>query len=125
MDRTPQPRSASMAASAAHPGDRADGTTSGEIRRELVQANGLHFEVLTCGEGDTLALCLHGFPEIALSWGEQMPALAAMGYRVWAPNQRGYGRSSRPGRVRDYAIEQLMADVAGLIDASGRGVTRA
>ena len=89
------------------------------IATEFIEANGLTFEVLTCGEGDTLALCLHGFPEVAGSWSEQMPVLAAMGFRVWAPNQRGYGRSSRPSRVEDYAIERLMDDVAGLIDASG------
>ncbi|AFL90553.1 putative hydrolase or acyltransferase of alpha/beta superfamily [Terriglobus roseus DSM 18391] len=90
-----------------------------EIRTELVPANGQTFEVLTCGSGDTLALCLHGFPEVALSWRDNMPTLAALGYRVWAPNQRGYGASSRPTQVQDYAIEHLMADVAGLIDASG------
>ena len=89
------------------------------LQVEFVSANGLSFEVLTCGEGDTLALCLHGFPEVAQSWREQMLTLAHLGYRVWAPNQRGYGRSSRPPRVDDYAIEHLMADVAGLIDASG------
>ncbi len=85
----------------------------------FVTANGLTFEVLTCGSGDTLALCLHGFPEVARSWASQMTLLAEMGFRVWAPNQRGYGRSSRPPRVQDYAIEHLMADVAALIDASG------
>ena len=85
----------------------------------FVEANGLRFEVLTCGDGETLALCLHGFPEVALSWEPQMLALAASGFRVWAPNQRGYGQTSRPGRVQDYAIEHLMEDVAGLIDASG------
>jgi len=90
-----------------------------ELRTEFVEANGLRFEVLTCGAGDRLALCLHGFPEVALSWREQIPVLAALGFRVWAPNQRGYGRSSRPRRMQDYAIEHLMADVAGLIDASG------
>ena len=89
------------------------------IATEFIPANGLTFEVLTCGQGETLALCLHGFPEVALSWREQMPVLAALGYRVWAPNQRGYGRSSRPLHVEDYAIEHLMADVARLIDASG------
>lgn len=89
------------------------------IKTEFVEANGLMFEVLTFGCGETLALCLHGFPEVALSWKEQMFALAALGYRVWAPNQRGYGLSSRPHRVEDYAIEHLMEDVAGLIDASG------
>jgi pimeloyl-ACP methyl ester carboxylesterase len=48
-----------------------------------------------------------------------MPLLARLGYRVWAPDLRGYGQSDRPPHMRDYAIEQLMADVAGLIDASG------
>ena len=90
-----------------------------EIRTEFVEANGLRFEVLMCGEGDRLALCLHGFPEVADSWREQMLVLAGMGYRVWAPNQRGYGRSSRPREMQDYALEKLCADVAGLIDASG------
>ena len=94
-------------------------TDSPKFEVEFVQANGLTFEVLTCGEGDTLALCLHGFPEVALSWREQLPALRKMGYRVWAPQQRGYGASSRPPRTQDYAIELLMDDVAGLIDASG------
>ena len=94
-----------------------------EVRTEFVEANGLRFEVLVCepksGEGDRLALCLHGFPEVALSWREQMPALAAAGWRVWAPNQRGYGQTSRPAKMQAYAIERLMEDVAGLIDASG------
>ena len=81
-----------------------------------LQANGLHFETLCCGEGDKLALLLHGFPETADSWRAQMPVLAGMGYRVWAPNQRGYGGSSRPPHLQDYAIEHLMQDVAGLID---------
>ena len=96
-----------------------------EIRTEFVKANGLRFEVLTCGPESfvkavpRLALCLHGFPEVALSWREQMRALAGAGWRVWAPNQRGYGLSSRPKGVEAYAIEHLVADVAGLIDASG------
>lgn len=84
-----------------------------------VSANGLTFEVLTCGSGPRLALCLHGFPEIADSWRHQMQTLAALGFRVWAPNQRGYGRTTRPADMQAYAIEHLMADVAGLIDASG------
>ena len=89
------------------------------IRTEFVEANGLRFETLMCGSGEVLALCLHGFPEVSLSWERQMLTLAGMGYRVWAPNQRGYGRSSRPAGVDAYAIERLMGDVAGLIDASG------
>ncbi len=85
----------------------------------FVDANGLRFEVLEAGTGDRLALCLHGFPEHAVSWRHQMPVLAALGYRVWAVNQRGYGRSSRPEALAAYALPELLADVAALIDASG------
>ena len=93
--------------------------TSPEIRHEFVAANGQRFHVAAVGEGDRLALCLHGFPECWYSWRLQMPLLARLGYRVWAPDLRGYGLSSRPTEIRDYAIERLMDDVAGLIDASG------
>jgi pimeloyl-ACP methyl ester carboxylesterase len=88
-------------------------------RFEFVEANGQRFRVASLGEGERLALCLHGFPECWYSWRFQMPLLARLGYRVWAPDLRGYGESSRPLRIEDYAIEQLMDDVAGLIDASG------
>ena len=86
---------------------------------KMVEANGLQFEVEETGEGDHLALCLHGFPEHLVSWRNQVPVLAALGYRVWAVNQRGYGRSSRPAGVASYALRHLIADVAALIDASG------
>jgi len=90
------------------------------IRTEFVPANGLVFEVDKCGTGDKLALCLHGFPELAFSWRFQLPLLAAAGYEAWAPNLRGYGRSSRPARIEDYDIDELMGDVAALIDAAGK-----
>ena len=89
------------------------------IEHISVQANGLRFHVAQCGEGDRLALCLHGFPESWISWRNQMPLLARLGYRVWAPDLRGYGESERPAQMQSYAIEALLADVAGLIDASG------
>jgi len=89
------------------------------IRFEFIQSNGQTFEVATCGDGDRLALCLHGFPEHALSWHKQLPVLAQLGYRAWAPNQRGYGLSFRPKSRSEYSIEKLMDDVAGIIDASG------
>jgi len=88
------------------------------IEIESLPANGLRFETLTCGEGDALALLLHGFPETADSWCAQMPVLAAIGYRVWAPNQRGYGATTRPPAMQAYAIERLMDDVAALIDCA-------
>ena len=86
---------------------------------KFIDANGLRFEVEETGEGDHLALCLHGFPEHLVSWRNQVPVLAGLGYRVWAVNQRGYGRSSRPAGVAPYALQHLVADVAALIDASG------
>ncbi len=89
------------------------------IRHEFVKANGLRFHVAACGEGDRLALFLHGFPECGYSWRHQLPLLARLGYRAWAPDLRGYGETDRPPRREDYAIERLMDDVAGLIDASG------
>ncbi len=87
--------------------------------RTDVRANGQRFAVHTAGDGDKLALCLHGFPEAWFSWRYQLPLLAKLGYRVWAPDMRGYGDSDRPTRTRDYAVDRLVDDVAGLIDASG------
>ncbi len=92
---------------------------SEQIRHERIRAGNLHFHVASCGEGDRLALCLHGFPENWFSWRHQLPLLARLGWRAWAPDLRGYGESDRPARMEDYAIEVLMEDVANLIDASG------
>jgi pimeloyl-ACP methyl ester carboxylesterase len=89
------------------------------IRHERVAANGLNFHVLAAGQGDRLALFLHGFPELAFSWRHQLPVLAEEGWLAWAPDLRGYGETDRPVGRDEYAIEKLMDDVAGLIDASG------
>src|SRR5713226_2109527 len=84
-----------------------------------VAANGITFEVAETGSGDRLALCLHGFPEHGVSWRHQMPFLASLGYRVWAPNLRGYGGTDSPRDVAAYRLDVLVKDVAGLIRASG------
>ena len=86
---------------------------------EQIKAGEHNFEVATAGSGDHLALCLHGFPELHYSWRYQIPVLAAKGYRVWAPNLRGYGASYRPVHIADYRLSQLLGDVAALIDVSG------
>lgn len=89
-------------------------------RVELIQTRGLRFEVtIAGGSGDKLALLLHGFPECAYSWRHQIATLTQLGYRVWAPNLRGYGKSDRPLSISDYTIDKLAADVGDLIDASG------
>src|SRR5579859_388920 len=85
-----------------------------------IAANGFEFAVDEAGGGDRLALCLHGFPESRFSWRYQLPLLASMGYRAWAPDLRGYGETEpKPADVPDYSIDRLMEDVAALIDASG------
>jgi len=89
------------------------------ISIRFVETRGLTFEVAEAGEGEHLALMLHGFPELHYSWRHQIPLLASKGYRVWAPNIRGYGATDRPKAVRDYALDRLTQDVADLIDASG------
>jgi len=90
------------------------------IRHDFLEANGLRFHVASCGEEerDRLALFLHGFPECWYSWRHQLPLMARLGYRAWAPDLRGYGESDRPPRMRDYALETLMADVGALIERS-------
>jgi epoxide hydrolase 4 len=89
--------------------------TSG-IATRFVKANGQRFELAECGAGEKLAILLHGFPELNFSWRHQMPVLAAQGYRVWAPNMRGYGASSKPRGIAAYRIDTLIEDVAALID---------
>jgi epoxide hydrolase 4 len=86
---------------------------------QTVRANGIDFNVAVAGAGERLALCLHGFPESSFSWRFQLPLLAQLGYRVWAPDLRGYGGSSRPEGIEAYAMENLEEDVAALIQASG------
>lgn len=93
-------------------------TDSGMTVR-MQRAGDLQFELIEAGAGDHLALCLHGFPELAFSWRHQIPLLAAKGYRVWAPNLRGYGASDRPVGIPAYRIDRLIGDIAALIDASG------
>ncbi|MBM2615820.1 alpha/beta hydrolase [Actinoplanes sp. LDG1-06] len=87
----------------------------------LVAVNGVELEVFEAGRGNAgrpIVLC-HGWPELAYSWRYQMPALAAAGYHVIAPNQRGYGNSSRPAEVTDYDIEHLTGDLVALLDHYG------
>ncbi|MCT7363001.1 epoxide hydrolase [Mycolicibacterium llatzerense] len=88
--------------------------------KRLVDTNGVQLQVTEAGErGAPVVVLAHGFPELAHSWRHQIPALAAAGYHVLAPDQRGYGGSSRPPAVKDYDIVHLTADLAGLLDDVG------
>ncbi len=86
----------------------------------LVDTNGVTLKVTEAGErGNPVVVLAHGFPELAYSWRHQIPALAAAGYHVLAPDQRGYGGSSRPEGIDAYNIIELTADIAGLLDDVG------
>jgi len=86
-----------------------------------VETNGVRLHVLQDGPEDGhMVILLHGFPEFAFGWRQQIPSLAAAGYRVWAPDQRGYNLSDKPDGIAAYALEELAADVIGLISAAGK-----
>ena len=86
----------------------------------VVDVNGVRLRVAEAGPRDgPVVILAHGFPELAYSWRHQIPALAAAGYRVLAPDQRGYGGSSRPPAVESYDIAALTGDLVGLLDAVG------
>lgn len=85
---------------------------------QLISVNGITLEVFEAGaenKGNPIILC-HGWPELAYSWRYQVPALAAAGYHVIVPNQRGFGNSSCPDAVTDYDVTALTGDLVGLLD---------
>ena len=86
------------------------------LQPRFIDTNGIRMAVYEQGLGPAVIL-LHGFPELAFSWRHQFPALANAGFRAIAPDQRGYGRTTVPPRVEDYRIEDLIADIEGLLDA--------
>jgi pimeloyl-ACP methyl ester carboxylesterase len=90
-----------------------------DIRTRTITANGLEFLVDEAGEGDRVALLLHGFPESRRCWRHQLPCLAELGWHAVAPDMRGYGGSSRPRGRRAYRIDNLVEDAAALFDALG------
>jgi pimeloyl-ACP methyl ester carboxylesterase len=80
-----------------------------------VQTNGIELSAIDEGAGPLVVLC-HGFPELAYSWRHQVPALKDAGYRVLAPDMRGFGSSSAPQAVEAYDVRTLCADMTGLLD---------
>lgn len=86
--------------------------------QRTVAVNGVELNVLEEGSGPPVIFA-HGFPELAYSWRHQLPAVAAAGYRAVAPDQRGYGRSSRPHDLEAYDIQHLTGDLVALLDTLG------
>ena len=88
--------------------------------RRTHAVNGVTLSVLEAGAEDApLVILCHGFPELALSWRHQIAALAAAGYRVAAPDMRGYGESSAPAESAAYSVFHLTGDMVALAGVLG------
>jgi epoxide hydrolase 4 len=91
------------------------------VEHHQILTNGIRLHIVQTGPASgSLVLLLHGFPEFWYGWRHQLPSLAAAGYRVWAPDQRGYNISDKPQGIAAYRLEVLAADVIGLLDAAGQ-----
>jgi pimeloyl-ACP methyl ester carboxylesterase len=91
----------------------------GLLRHSFVEVDaGVRLHCVELGEGP-LVLLLHGFPDFWYGWRRQIPALAAAGYRVVAPDLRGYNLSDKPRGVRAYGVRTLARDVASLVEGLG------
>lgn len=87
------------------------------MSEQLICVNGIELSVHIAGPEDGRPIwLLHGFPECWHSWREQIPALAAAGYRVFAPEMRGYGQSGSPAEIADYDLLTLCGDIQQAMD---------
>jgi pimeloyl-ACP methyl ester carboxylesterase len=87
-----------------------------QLREETVKANGISLNVASAGSGPVILL-LHGFPDTHAVWHKQIDALVGAGYRVVAPDLRGYGGSDAPAGKSNYSLDVLRADIVALLDA--------
>jgi pimeloyl-ACP methyl ester carboxylesterase len=89
-----------------------------ELREGYADVGDVKLHYVEAGDGPLIVL-LHGFPEFWFSWRLQIAPLAAAGFRVVAPDMRGYNLSSRPSGVDAYSADRLAADIRGLIQERG------
>lgn len=88
------------------------------MRTTRVEASdGVSLNVVVEGDGDRAALLLHGFPDSHALWRKQVPVLVAAGYRVIAPDLRGFGDSGKPRSPRAYVMGQIVDDLTRILDA--------
>ena len=91
-----------------------------EIRLTTIEVGDFVFDARVAGPPDGPAVfLLHGFPSTSDQWRGQIPVLAAAGYHVVAPDQRGYSAGARPPEVEDYSLELIAGDLVGMADALG------
>jgi pimeloyl-ACP methyl ester carboxylesterase len=87
------------------------------VRHGYMQLEQVRLHYVEAGPDDgPLIVCLHGFPEFWYSWRHQLAFFAARGFRVVAPDLRGYNRSDKPSGVANYRIEALVADIVQFLD---------
>lgn len=91
------------------------------IEHLTLPCEGIHLHVAAAGPKDgPLLVLLHGFPEFWYGWRNQIHHFASLGYRVLAPDQRGYNLSDKPTDVSSYRLDRLAADIVGLVETLGR-----
>lgn len=90
------------------------------VRFEFIPTNGIKLHTAIDGPDDGVPVfLLHGFPEAWFGWEHQIGKLAASGFRVIVPDQRGYNLSDKPEGISSYAMSCLVGDILGLADALG------
>lgn len=95
-------------------------TMTSQIHRRSITLGDVTLGLLEAGTpGQPVIILAHGFPECAWSWRHQLPALAAAGFHVLAPDQRGYAHSTAPHVVAAYGIDHLAGDLIALLDSTG------
>lgn len=86
------------------------------MSEKQIELSGLNFRVLDEGSGQPILL-IHGFPDSADLWRNQIPALVKAGFRAIAPDLRGFGKSSKPKEISSYSSQLLVSDLVGILDA--------
>ncbi|NOT05821.1 MAG: alpha/beta hydrolase [Anaerolineales bacterium] len=90
------------------------------MKSQIITTNNINLHLMTDGPEEGMpVILLHGFPEFHFGWRKQIPALAAAGFRVIIPDQRGYNLSDKPKGISSYDVDILAKDIIGLFDHFG------
>jgi pimeloyl-ACP methyl ester carboxylesterase len=89
------------------------------VTLRYIEVNDITMRIAEAGDDGPLVLLAHGWPESWYSWRHQLKYLSELGYRVVAPDMRGYGGTDAPIAVDDYNIENIAADMVGILDHLG------